>query len=138
MTTLKKTITIQIAAKKVGIGIETIRYYQRIGLIEKPEKPVSGYRVYPEETITRLLFIRRAKELGFSLTEIETLLAFGNGKCEETKELAAHKLKLIKNKLHDLQAIAQTLETLIQSCESNLTHQDCPVINAILKNITTD
>ena len=75
----RKSITIQIAAKKAGIGIETIRYYQRIGLIKKPEKPLSGYRVYPEETITRLLFIQRAKELGFSLAEISNLLGLGDG-----------------------------------------------------------
>ena len=134
-TTSKKSKTIKMVAQTVGIGIETIRYYQRIGLIEQPEKPLSGYRVYSEETITRLFFIQRAKELGFSLAEIETLLAFGNGRCEEIKELAAYKLKLIKNKLHDLQAIAKTLETLIQGCESNSPHQDCPVINTILKNI---
>lgn len=63
----KKSTTINMVAQKVGIGIETIRYYQRIGLIEKPEKPLSGYRVYSEDAITSLLFIQRAKELGFSL-----------------------------------------------------------------------
>jgi MerR family mercuric resistance operon transcriptional regulator len=128
----RKSITIQIAAKKAGIGIETIRYYQRIGLIKKPEKPLSGYRVYSKETITRLLFIQRAKELGFSLAEISNLLALGDGRCSETRELAEHKLELIKSKLYDLQAIAKTLETLIQSCESNSAHQECPIINAIL------
>jgi MerR family mercuric resistance operon transcriptional regulator len=133
MAISKKTTTIQIAAKKAGIGIETIRYYQRIGLIEKPEKPLSGYRVYPEETITRLLFIQRAKELGFSLAEISTLLALGDGNCTEINELATHKLAIVNNKLHDLQAIANTLENLIQSCESTANYQECPVITAIAK-----
>lgn len=133
MATSKKPDTIQIVARKVGIGIETIRYYQRIGLIEQPEKPLSGYRVYPEETIIRLLFIQRAKELGFNLTEIATLLALGTGKCSETRELAKHKLELIKSKLHDLQAISKILETLIQSCEANSDYQECPIITAILK-----
>lgn len=122
----KKSTTINMVAQKVGIGIETIRYYQRIGLIEKPEKPLSGYRVYSEDTITSLLFIQRAKELGFSLSEISNLLALGDNRCLETKELAAHKLKIINSKLHDLQAIATTLEKLIQSCESNSTYQGCP------------
>lgn len=129
----EKPLTIHRAAKEAGISIETIRYYQRIGLIEKPEKPLSSYRVYSKETITRLLFIQRAKELGFSLAEISTLLALGDGRCSETRELAEHKLELINSKLHDLQAIACTLEKLIQSCESNSTHQDCPIITAILK-----
>lgn len=125
-------ITIAVVAQKAGIGIETIRYYQRIGLIEKPEKPLSGYRVYPEETVTRLLFIQRAKELGFSLAEISNLLALGDGSCQETKELAVHKLEIINSKLHDLQAIATTLEKLIQSCESNSVNQTCPIITTIL------
>ncbi|SJM94961.1 MerR family transcriptional regulator [Crenothrix polyspora] len=129
----KKPSTINIIAKKSGIGIETIRYYQRIGLIEKPEKPLSGYRVYGDDTVARLLFIQRAKELGFSLVEISSLLALGDGSCLETKALAIHKLDIIKSKLHDLQAIANTLEQLIQSCEANSAHHGCPIITAISK-----
>jgi Hg(II)-responsive transcriptional regulator len=129
----KKPATINIIAKKAGVGLETIRYYQRIGLIEKPEKPLSGYRVYGENTVARLLFIQRAKELGFSLAEISSLLALGDGSCLETKALAMHKLDIIKSKLHDLQAIASTLEQLIQSCESNSVHHGCPIITAISK-----
>nr|WP_087145618.1 MerR family transcriptional regulator [Crenothrix polyspora] len=129
----EKPATINIIAKKAGVGLETIRYYQRIGLIEEPEKPLSGYRVYGEDTVARLLFIQRAKELGFSLAEISSLLALGDGSCLETKALAIHKLDIIKNKLHDLQAIASTLEKLIQSCESNPFHHGCPLITAISK-----
>lgn len=129
-----KSATIKTVAQRAGIGIETIRYYQRIGLIDTPEKPLSGYRIYPEETLVRLFFIQRTKELGFTLAEIATLLALGDGKCSETRKFAEQKLELIKSKIYDLQAISQTLETLIQSCESNSAHQDCPVINAILKN----
>jgi Hg(II)-responsive transcriptional regulator len=126
-----RPLTINVTAKKAGVGIETIRYYQRIGLIDQPEKPLSGYRVYSEDTISRLRFIQRAKELGFSLTEISRLLALGDGGCLETKELAAHKLEIIKSKLQDLQSMASTLEKLIQSCESNSAHQECPIITAI-------
>lgn len=132
MTDFKKTLTIKTVAQRVGIGIETVRYYQRIGLIEQPQKPLSGYRVYSEETITRLLFIQHAKELGFSLAEISKLLALGDGSCKETKELATHKLEIVNSKLHDLQAIAATLEKLIQSCESNSVNQTCPIITTIL------
>lgn len=137
-STSKKPALIKMVAQKVGIGIETVRYYQRIGLIEKPEKPLSGYRIYPEDTIERLLFIRRAKEFGFSLEEISTLLTLDASKCVETKELAEHKLEIIKSKLHDLQVIANTLETLIQSCgESNSTQTICPIIKAIAEDNLT-
>lgn len=129
----EKPLTIHRVAKEAGINIETIRYYQRIGLIEKPEKPLSGYRVYSEDTIARLLFIQRAKALGFTLAEIASLLTLGDGRCAETKELAARKLDFINSKLHDLQAIASTLEILIQSCESNSANQACPIIGAITK-----
>jgi len=132
----KKPLTIHLAAKNTGVGIETIRYYQRIGLIEKPEKPPSGHRVYSEDIMARLLFIRRAKELGFSLAEIAHLLALGDGCCVEAKELAIHKLEIIKNKLLDLQAIENTLEKLIQSCELDSTHRGCPIIAAIAKKMT--
>lgn len=126
-------LTINSISKKSGVGIETIRYYQRIGLIEKPEKPLSGYRVYPEEVVDRLRFIQRAKALGFNLAEIAILLALGDGKCNEAKAIAIHKLGIIQNKLHDLQAIESTLKKLIQSCEFGSSHQNCPIITAIAK-----
>lgn len=129
-----KTFTISVVAKNAGIGVETIRYYQRIGLLKEPEKPVSGYRVYSEDAVSRLRFIQRAKELGFSLSEIAALLELGDGKCMETRELASNKLKIIKNKLIDLQSIASTLENLIQCCEDNQPNHGCPIINAIEKN----
>jgi Hg(II)-responsive transcriptional regulator len=129
----EKPATINIIAKKAGVGVETIRYYQRIGLITEPEKPPSGYRIYDEDALSRLFFIQRAKELGFSLAEIASLLSWGSGSCTETKALAVHKLAIIQSKLHDLQAIANTLETLIQSCEANSVQQGCPIIRAMSK-----
>lgn len=129
----EKILTISTVAKEVGIGIETIRYYQRIGLIEEPKKPITGYRVYPDITISRLYFIKRAKELGFSLSEISNLLVLGDGMCQETKELASHKLKIIKSKINDLKSMKNTLEKLIQSCEESPSHQGCPIIDAISK-----
>lgn len=127
----EKKATISVVAEKAGIGVETIRYYQRIGLIDGPEKPLSGYRVYPELTISRLRFIKRAKELGFNLSEISNLLVLGDGKCQETKELAAHKLEIIQSKIHDLESIETTLQKLIQSCEESPSNQGCPIIDAI-------
>ncbi|MEE9413110.1 MAG: MerR family DNA-binding protein [Methylococcales bacterium] len=129
----EQKLTISLVAKTAGIGVETIRYYQRIGLIEKPDKPVTGYCIYPVDTLLRLRFIQRAKQLGFSLSEISSLLVLGDGKCTETKQLASDKVNSIKSKIKDLQSISKTLEELVQCCEDNPSHQGCPIISAISK-----
>lgn len=125
-----KPLTISVIAKKANVGVETVRYYQRIGLIEQPEKPVTGYRIYSNEAVSRLRFIQRAKQLGFSLSEISSLLALGDGHCKEAKQLAADKIEMIKNKMNDLQSIKSALEKLVECCDENL-QQDCPIIHAI-------
>jgi len=127
----ERKLTISVVAKKAGVGIETVRYYQRIGLIETPEKPISGYRIYPQCTVSRLCFIQRSKELGFTLSEISSLLLLGDGKCEETKKLACKKLETINRKLKNLQSMACTLEQLIEACEDNPSHQGCPIIKTM-------
>lgn len=128
----EKPQTIGVIAKQANVNIETIRYYQRIGLIEQPAKPVSGYRIYSDETVSRLRFIQRAKQLGFSLSEISSLLALGDGKCMEAKQLANHKIEMIKGKINDLKSIESALEKLIECCEENTVQQGCPMIDAIL------
>ena len=125
------TMTISRAAEEVGIGVETIRYYQRIGLIEEPEKPLSGYRSYPPETVERLHFILRAKQLGFSLAEIESLLALGDGSCRESMLVAQTKLSLIQQKIADLQGLEQVLQRVVDACESNPDTHGCPLIEAL-------
>jgi MerR family mercuric resistance operon transcriptional regulator len=126
-----RKLTISVVAKRASVGVETIRYYQRIGLIEEPDKPISGYRIYSEEAIARLSFIQRAKQLGFTLSEISSLLGLGDGKCEETKELANKKLESINLKIKDLRSMAHVLEQLIESCADNPAHQGCPIIRTI-------
>lgn len=127
----KIALTISVTARKAGIGVETIRYYQRIGLIVEPQKPESGYRVYSEDTLSRLGFIQRAKQLGFTLSEISNLLLLGDGKCAETKQLASRKLANINRKLKDLHSMAHALEQLIEACDHNPLHQGCPIIKTI-------
>lgn len=127
-------LTISAAARRAGIGVETIRYYQRIGLIEEPVKPVSGYRKYTNEDLRQLQFIQRAKQLGFSLADIKTLLSFGEGSCDKSKELAASKLDDVRGKIKDLTTIADTLEQLIVSCENNRSTTSCPIIETISQN----
>lgn len=127
----KLTLTIGRAAKKLGISIETIRYYERIGLISQPIKPTLGYRTYDKDILARLTFIKRAKTLGFSLNEISELLQLDETKCDETKELAQNKLKNIKVKIADLELISHELEELVVACETNTQPKKCPIVSAI-------
>ena len=93
---MTQKLTISTIAKEIGISVETIRYYQRIGLISQPEKPDSGYRIYDDEILKKLYFIKRAKKLGFSLKEISDIMLIGNKGCEETKKIVSLKLLNVK------------------------------------------
>jgi len=123
--------TISKAAQRAGVGIETIRYYQRRGLIEEPAKPVEGYRLYPEQTIARVRFIKRAQELGFSLKEVKTLVELGDEKCLETRDLAVLKLELVQAKIRDLKSIEKNLRDLIRYCDTRREHEACPIYYSI-------
>jgi MerR family mercuric resistance operon transcriptional regulator len=130
---MTKKLTISTIAKEIGISVETIRYYERIGLISQPEKPDSGYRIYNDEILKKLYFIKRAKMLGFSLNEISDILVIGNKGCKETKEIALLKFQNIRNKINDLELISKTLEELIEACDSNSEYKGCPIFSAISK-----
>lgn len=127
----KSRTTISRAAKRAGVGIETIRYYQRRGLIEEPVKPVEGYRLYPEQTIAQVRFIKRAQELGFSLNEVKTLVELGDEKCLETRDLAVLKLELVQTKIRDLRLIENNLKDLICYCDKRRKDEACPIYYSI-------
>lgn len=129
-----RATTISVAARKAGVNIETIRYYQRIGLVAEPEKPVSGFRVYPDSAIERIHFIQRAQMLGFSLAEIKHLLELEDGDCAQTRELAEQKLALINHKIEDLQTMAAVLKKHIRVCKSNKNPQACPLITSLARS----
>src|SRR5947209_16120350 len=100
---MSNNMTIGTLAGRGGVSVETIRYYQRRALLDEPAKPTGGFRRYPEESVKRLLFIKRAQALGFTLEEIQDLLALDQRKaCLETRESAAHKLELITRKIANL------------------------------------
>ncbi len=126
-----KKLTISVAADRAGVNVETIRYYQRIGLIEEPAKPSSGYRIYPQSTIDRICFIQRAKKLGFSLAETTRLLELEDGHCDQTRELAELKLALISTKINDLQNMAEVLRKHIRACKTNPDTESCPLISSL-------
>ena len=124
-------MTIAVAARQGGVGIETIRYYQRQGLIEEPPKPAQGYRIYPEQTVARIRFIKRAQELGFTLKEVANLLQLDAAQCAETRDMAQQKLQVIEDKIAGLNSIKHTLQELIDHCNSNRADQACPIIYSI-------
>ncbi len=125
-----KPLTIGHLARAAGVNVETVRYYQRVGLVTEPHKPASGYRQYPADTIERIRFIKRAQKLGFSLKEINELLALGEGHCEDVRQRAEHKQRKIEQQIADLEAMKATLESLIQACTEN-GQAHCPIIETL-------
>jgi MerR family mercuric resistance operon transcriptional regulator len=119
-------------AQAAGVNIETIRYYQRRGLLDEPPKPLSGYRCYLPEQLKRLRFIKRAQALGFTLDEVGALLTLDAAcTCRETRALAVRKLTLIEQKMADLAAMRQVLGALVQKCDADDGGAACPIIDAL-------
>jgi Hg(II)-responsive transcriptional regulator len=125
-----RRLTIGKVADMAGVGVETIRYYEREGIIEQPPRD-EGFREYPEEVIHRVRFIKRAQELGFTLNEIAELLSLhvkGRGACSTVKEKADQKLKQIEEKISDLRRIQQALIKVKKICERQPPSEKCPVL----------
>lgn len=125
------TLTIGKVAKKLAINIETIRFYEKKGLINQPIKPEVGYRIYPEETIERITFIKNAQKLGFTLKEIQQLLLVNDQPCHQVESIARFKLKSVKEKISQLQSLQRALQTLVTQCESNQDDTICPIIDTL-------
>ena len=126
-----KKLTIGFLAKAAEVNIETIRYYQRIGLLTEPAKPAQGYRIYPDESLTRIKFIKRAQQLGFSLQEIADLLELGEAQCSDVRVQAEQKREQIDNQIKDLRKLRATLTSLIDSCHSNKKSSHCAIVEAL-------
>lgn len=127
-------LTIGQVARQAGVGVEAIRFYERKGLIARPERPASGYRRYPLETVTRIRFLKQAKRLGFTLEEAAELLALRVEKgcaCDEVQARAQVKLAAVKARLRELEAMRATLERLIQACKRRKPTSACPILEAI-------
>jgi MerR family mercuric resistance operon transcriptional regulator len=123
--------TISKLAKEIGIGIETVRFYERKGLIKQPAKPMQGYRQYPIETENRIRFIRRSQELGFTLKEIESLLSLNDNPCRQVEELAKRKLIAVQSKQADLRLLEKALLEHIDQCQNNNDDTYCPIIDSL-------
>ncbi len=119
-------------AAKAGVNVETIRYYQRRGLLSEPAKPLNGHRRYPADWAKRVRFIKRAQVLGFTLEEITRLLRLDAAHaCAETRDLAARKVHIIEQKLADLAVMHKALAKLMRQCASLDGTGICPIIDAL-------
>lgn len=128
-------LTIGPLARQAGVNVETIRYYQRRGLLDAPDKPLGGVRRYPAALVGRIRFIKRAQALGFTLEEIALLLRLDQARaCAETRELAARKLALIDRKIADLASMREALEALAHQCDEGAGQTPCPIIQALAQD----
>ncbi|MFS0754289.1 Hg(II)-responsive transcriptional regulator [Noviherbaspirillum sp. 1P10PC] len=127
-------LTIGQVAKQANVNVETIRYYQRRGLLPEPVKPIGGHRRYSDEDVSRLQFIKRAQVLGFTLEEIENLLRLDQAVCcKKTHDLAVHKLAIIEGKIADLLKMREVLSGLVNQCEAGNREGDCPIIHSLVQ-----
>lgn len=134
MTNPTNSLTIGAVAKRVGVAIDTIRYYEREGLLPEPERRASGYRSYGESTLAQLRFIRRAKDLGFTLEEIRELLALSTDRqrgVRAVKQRAQTRLAAIEQRIVELQRVRDGLAQLVESCPGHGKPENCPILRAL-------
>ena len=123
----------QVAAAG-SVNVQTIRYYERRGLLSATRRTSAGYRQYSDEAVTRLRFIRHAQELGFSLGEIEELLALrvrNGASCRAAEQRTRTKLEGVRRRIQDLKRMERTLERLARACESRRVTDSCPILQAL-------
>jgi MerR family transcriptional regulator, mercuric resistance operon regulatory protein len=130
--TTSSGLTIGTIAKMVGVNVETIRFYQRSGLLSPPAKPSGSIRRYSEAHVSRVRFIKAAQQLGFSLDEISGLLRLEDGtSCDEARELAQEKLRQVRSRLDALRRIESVLAQLVHDCAVRKGSVKCPLISAL-------
>lgn len=121
-------------AKRAGVNLQTIHYYERRGLLPKPPRTLANYRLYPADAVRRVRFVKRAKELGFTLKEIKELLSLGAAprtRCATVRRRAEAKRQDINDKVRTLQAIQKALSKLIGECSGNGPVTQCPILKAL-------
>ena len=124
-------MTIGRLAEAAGVHLETIRYYQRRGLLAEPKRPAGGIRRYGADAVARLGFIRRSQEVGFTLEEVKALLKLGETpSCRGARTLAAKKLELVELRLRDLERMRGALAELIGQCDAGR-ERNCPIIESL-------
>jgi MerR family mercuric resistance operon transcriptional regulator len=129
---MSERYTIGSLARQVGVNVETIRYYQRRGLMREPVKPSRGIRHYAEEHARRLRFIKQAQALGFNLDEVSDLLSLEDGlHCREVEVIASHKLATVRERMLQLAKMENVLAVLVGKCRSNRGKLRCPLVASL-------
>jgi DNA-binding transcriptional MerR regulator len=134
---MNRTFNIGALAKEGGVNVQTVRYYERIGLVLPIRRSTAGYRIFDGEALARLRFIRRAKELGFTLKEIGELLSLtvhAKTDCESAKMSVMAKLEAIDEKISSLESVRRVLGELLEACKQRKPTEDCPILKAFRNN----
>ena len=129
-----KPFTIGQLSLKAGLNVQTIYFYERRGLLPRARRNASGYRLYDDEALRRVLFVKRAQELGFALKEIIELLAIRmlpNSNCDIVRSKTEGKLSAVESKLRDLARMRDALSTLVVSCRERAIGSECPILTSI-------
>jgi MerR family mercuric resistance operon transcriptional regulator len=122
-------------ADQSGVNLETIRYYERIGLIPSPPRTAAGYRQYRTDHLRRLVFLRRSRQLGFSIREVKDLLSLAsqpNRPCQDVTRMASAHVVSVKAKIQELQRLKRALETLVRACPGKMCIADCGILEALV------
>jgi MerR family mercuric resistance operon transcriptional regulator len=129
-----KSLTIGRLAKEAGVNLETVRFYERRGLLPRPPRSASGYRLFPADAARRLRFIRRAQELGFSLAEIRELLSLRvsrNTSSAAIRTRTEAKIADIESKMRSLESMKKTLQKLTKACDGCAPVAECPILDSL-------
>ena len=131
----KSGITVGQLARAAAVNVETVRYYQRIGLLSLPGRDYGSIRRYLADDLKRIRFIKRAQKLGFSLDEVALLLGLSDGRhCAQTRVLAEKKLTVVEEKIADLEAIQKALKGLVAKCSKGSRGCGCPIIDVLIED----
>ncbi len=135
MPNQEKNLSIGLLSRQTDCKIETIRYYEKIGIFPKPPRTGGGHRIYSENHLKRLVFIRRGRELGFSLEDIRALLKLIDGgayTCQQVEDITLHHLGNIHQKILDLKKLEKILAEISSKCEGGVV-PDCPILDALFE-----
>ena len=126
------TLTIGRLAQQAGVNVESVRFYQRRGLLAEPARPLGGIRRYDDDDARRIRFIKQSQTLGFTLDEVAELLALDDGRhCHEAEALAAGKLAVVRERIAQLRRIERLLTGLVTQCRCNTGAVRCPLIEGM-------
>jgi MerR family mercuric resistance operon transcriptional regulator len=129
-----QAMTIGQLAAAAGVGVETVRYYQRRELLAVPKRDAGSIGRYPASALTRLRFIKRAQSLGFSLDDVQALLSLNEGQaCSSARALGEHKLAEVRHRIQTLLALEGALQDLVARCTTGRRKVSCPLIDALMR-----